>query len=163
LLAVVQADGTMRVERLPKRAEVLTFRGVPPFGRLDFACDGKKLAWAHKQSVFFLDLETKKLEKQFEDEKDLTYMIVSPDGKMVVTGPRYPDGSVHFWNLATKKSKTVFEEAKSKYRYQKDGRVGGLAIDPRGKTVAVGIYGGCVFVDVEKGTERAATPFYPKR
>lgn len=165
LLAAGQQDGTIKVWEVPSGAQFFTFPGHPPPGgnlALAFSPDGKILAWSQEKAIFFLNLKTKKVEKQFEDHgSKVNAMVFSPDGKILVTVTGWREGMVRFWDLATKKSKVVFEEGKSKYDKRGYPYIASLAMNPGGKTVAIGIFGRCVLLDIGNGEIRAVTPYYP--
>lgn len=80
----------------------------------------------------------------------------SPCGKFLATATGIKSGIVRLWDLDAKVGRVVFDEKKSKYGERSLPHIGSLAFAPNGKTMAVGIFGAVVFVDVEDGKERKA-------
>jgi WD40 repeat protein len=168
LVAAGQQDGTLKIWETASAAEWHTIPGqnIPVYQfhvsilSLAFHPDGNILAWAaNNPVVHLLDLKSKKELGTLEDPDSAVVMVrFSPNGQSLATVTAIKSGLVRLWDLETKTARIVFEEKKSKYR--EVGRqvpwIGALAYAPDGKTLAVGIFGAVVLVDVTQGVERGA-------
>jgi len=165
LLAAGQQDGTIKIWETGSTAEWLTIPGqdipVHQFHAAVFSMafnpEGTSLAWAGGAPVVsFLDLKSKKVSGPLEGPDGPVKMLrFSPCGQFLATLTQSKNtGVVRLWDLDAKSARIVFGPQKSKYNQEPILRLGSLAYAPDGKTLAVGIFGRTVLVDVVQGVER---------
>jgi WD40 repeat protein len=167
LIAAGQQDGTVKIWETDAGAERFTLPGqtvpVHNFGAavfsIAFSTHGGILAWGGgDRKVNLLDVATKKIIGTLETAAIVRQVRFTADNKFLVTAT--DDGIVRFWDLDSKISRIVFEEKKSKHFEGGIPRLRTVALDPDDTTLAIGLFGKVVFLDLKKGTERVVLTDY---
>ena len=144
LASVQHFEAETRLACAPEReiTPIITSLHSMSMQRYCFTPDGRRVAIANRRRIYILDLQTRKIVQAFDAEEWVEGILVSPDGKAVITCGS--DNVVRFRDIYTGKCIRTLAHH--------DRRVLNLALSPDGRWLASGDwYDLCVW-DLANGT-----------